>query len=490
MATNNADVSSTNGALISNGYNLIGKASALTFANSTGDIFGSDAMPVNPLLTSLANNGGTTLSHKLLFGSPAINKGNPSDTFTDQFGNPVFAGRRDIGALESQNRGVLLGSFPAATCGTTLSGWYSTITANFASGASNYRYRFTRVDENDMPIGTPVVIERPVNNISLANVPGTAYNSTYRSEISVFFDNMWQPYGPSCAISTPNPISTIGNQCGSTLTSFNQFVTATPVPVVTAYRFRVTQLDSALMPVGTPQEYTSSSNKFNMSQLVGILYATTYSVEVSLRNTDGTFLPYNTACNVTTPNYPTTQITSNQCGDYMVPSNTTLIFANGVNGATLYRFRLYNANYDMVITNSSNRFTLNNFPNLEPGMYSVEVAVKLSSQPDFGPFGSICSLRTPGFTSSLGRVAEVATSFKAQSYPNPFIGSFQLSVNTSSDESISVIVYDMLGKIVENKTVNTTDIETVTLGENYQSGIYNVIVSQGNDAKSIRVIKR
>uniref|UniRef100_UPI0026196A5F T9SS type A sorting domain-containing protein n=1 Tax=Flavobacterium sp. TaxID=239 RepID=UPI0026196A5F len=495
-ASTDSDVSSTTGAFVSNGFNLIGRASAAAFVASTGDIVGTNATPVNPLLASLANNGGTTLTHALLASSPAINKGNANDMFADQLGNPVFAGRRDIGAFESQNRGILLGSLPAATCGTTLSGWYSTITANFASGATNYRYRITKVDATDAPIGSPVVIERSVNNISLANVPGTTYNSTYRIEVSVFFDNMWQPYGPSCNVSTPNPVSTIGNQCGTTLTSFSQFVTANPVPVVTAYRFRVTRLNNQLQAVGLPQEYTSSSNKFNMNQLVGILYATTYSVEVALRNTDGTFLPYNVACNIVTPNHPTTQISANQCGNYSVPSNTTLIFADGVNGATQYRFRLFNANFDTTYTTSSNRFTLNNFPTLTPGMYSVQVAVKLPNEPEFGPYGATCSLRTPGFSGTVGKDANFArttdafTGFEVSSYPNPFNGSFQLNVKANADETIAIVVYDMVGKLVENRTLTLTDIENVTIGESYQAGIYNVIVSQGNNSKAIRVIKR
>ncbi len=68
------------GALVSNGYNLIKDLSGCAITLLPSDLFGMD-----PLLGPLANNGGTTLTHALLAGSPAIDAGN----CTDPDGNPV-----------------------------------------------------------------------------------------------------------------------------------------------------------------------------------------------------------------------------------------------------------------------------------------------------------------------------------------------------------------------------------------------------------------
>jgi hypothetical protein len=60
------------------------------------------------MLGPLQNNGGATLTHALLPGSPAINAGDPNFTpspFYDQRGSPfvrVLNGRIDIGSLEVQ----------------------------------------------------------------------------------------------------------------------------------------------------------------------------------------------------------------------------------------------------------------------------------------------------------------------------------------------------------------------------------------------------
>jgi len=79
------------------GYNLIGDDTNCTFTPTTGDITND-----NPELDSLADNGGPTLTHALIFGSPAVDNGNDSTCeSTDQRGisRPVGA-HCDIGAFE------------------------------------------------------------------------------------------------------------------------------------------------------------------------------------------------------------------------------------------------------------------------------------------------------------------------------------------------------------------------------------------------------
>ena len=108
VATNlslaDADVFSSTGVFTSNGYNFIGKANGTNFVAGTGDIVGTDIIALDPLLGALANNGGLTFTHALTAGSAAYNAGDSADNYNDQVGNPVFAGRRDVGALESQTQ--------------------------------------------------------------------------------------------------------------------------------------------------------------------------------------------------------------------------------------------------------------------------------------------------------------------------------------------------------------------------------------------------
>jgi hypothetical protein len=99
------------GTLTSGGYNLIGNNTGGSITPTSGDQIGTSGSPINPLLGSLQNNGGPTLTHTLLTGSPAIDAGNAFGLTTDQrgaarpFDNPTIlqaAGgdNSDIGASE------------------------------------------------------------------------------------------------------------------------------------------------------------------------------------------------------------------------------------------------------------------------------------------------------------------------------------------------------------------------------------------------------
>jgi len=98
------------GTLTSGGFNLIGKTNDSTGWVAT-DLKGSSAVPLNPLLSPLQDNGGPTYTMTPLPGSPAIDAGNSSGLTTDQrgwqrpydfLGIPNAAGGdgSDIGAVE------------------------------------------------------------------------------------------------------------------------------------------------------------------------------------------------------------------------------------------------------------------------------------------------------------------------------------------------------------------------------------------------------
>jgi hypothetical protein len=118
--TSISDIALLSGSIIEANHNLIGDAGSSGLTNgSNGNIVGVDVSTV--LNTTLANNGGSTFTHALLGGSPAINAGNnskiPSGTTTDQRGLVrIVDGTVDIGAFEFSGP-VLLG-YPEFGVGT------------------------------------------------------------------------------------------------------------------------------------------------------------------------------------------------------------------------------------------------------------------------------------------------------------------------------------------------------------------------------------
>ncbi|PPT10394.1 T1SS secreted agglutinin RTX [Geitlerinema sp. FC II] len=99
--------SDVSGDFTSNGYNLIGDDTGSTGFTNTGDLVGTTTNPIDPLLTPLQDNSGSTFTHALLSGSPAINAGDPNFAPPPDFdqrgtGFPrVVDDRLDIGAFES-----------------------------------------------------------------------------------------------------------------------------------------------------------------------------------------------------------------------------------------------------------------------------------------------------------------------------------------------------------------------------------------------------
>ncbi len=101
------------GAVISNGHNLLGKATEATGFTGTGDLTGA-----NPMLGPLADNGGPTETMELLPGSDAIDAGVAAGATTDQRGTPrtvddpgvvnaATSDGTDIGAFETEVACVL-----------------------------------------------------------------------------------------------------------------------------------------------------------------------------------------------------------------------------------------------------------------------------------------------------------------------------------------------------------------------------------------------
>jgi hypothetical protein len=100
-----ANIDNPIGQVISHGYNLCSDNGGGYLTNST------DLINLNPELGPLANNGGPTLTHALLAGSPAIDKGNSFGLTTDQrceprpfdwpsVANAAGGDGSDIGAVE------------------------------------------------------------------------------------------------------------------------------------------------------------------------------------------------------------------------------------------------------------------------------------------------------------------------------------------------------------------------------------------------------
>ena len=389
------------------------------------------------------------------------------------------------------NVGMPGGCIPVLTalqpsqCNTTLATINQNIYANLVAGAQGYRFRVTDMTTNQIQ-----TIDKALRVFSLNQLGTFTFGRTYKIEVSIRLNNVWQPfYGTECLVTTPIPSTQVQvSQCGGTLTSMNDVIYANNVPFATGYKFKITNvLTSASIEV----ERLTRDLRINNIAGFTLEYNTTYLVEVAVKNTNGSYLPYNgTSCNITTPSFPTSQLQISQCDLPTALSNNTIIYADSNPVATTYRFRFTNGAFSYAFDKPLRSFVIGSVPGLMPSTtYSVQVALEINGE--FGPYGKICTLTTAASGRNNSSDAEItATEFNVVAYPNPFAESFMLDVRTSTESVVYVKVYDMLGKLIENKTVSFDELIGLEVGGNYPSGVYNVIVSQGDQLKTVRVIKR
>ncbi|NUY82202.1 T9SS type A sorting domain-containing protein [Flavobacterium sp. MAH-1] len=372
-----------------------------------------------------------------------------------------------------------------AQCGTTLATISSVIGAvNYATAVDGYRFKVV----NSTTLAEQVV-DRNVPNFQLTDLPTYDYATTYIISVQLRRNGQWlNYYGPTCQVSTPAILDQGGSaaitpsQCGIVLPSISTLIATTSLPGVTAYRFRVTDTQT-----NAQQVIDRNYHWFSLTMLSSYLYGRTYAVEVAVK-TNGQFSGYGQPCQVTAPAIP--QLAN--CGA-VIATTGTLIHTTSLNRVTSYRFQLTNMTTfeTTLIDRSQHYFSFSNVPNFVPGaQYSVSVAIMTAG--GWSDFSEACTITAPGAARAIAKeeTAAVATNFRAVVYPNPYTESFAIDMDTDSNDKISVKVYDMIGKLVEEREFASDVIEVQQFGERYPSGVYNVIASQGASLKTLRVIKR
>ena len=372
-------------------------------------------------------------------------------------------------------------------CALTLSNMTDVIYADAVSYAAGYRFRVTNVaDPSEV-----YLLDRSLREFRMNLIPTALYGANYAVEVAVKnLDGNYLPYGGICGVNTPLVYTKIqSSQCGSTLGSMGDIIYADFMPNCISYRFKVVNATNQ----ADVHIIDRPLREFRMNLLANIQYNTNYLVEVAIRYGTGNYLQYGPVCTIRTPGYPSSKIQLSQCE--MVAVNTTdYIYADPISNAAVYRFRLQNneTGYNHYVDNVLGYYKLNMFSGLQPGTtYTVKVAVKLGGI--FTPYGKGCAVTTPGSppgrnVSDVG-IKENGNGLSVTLYPNPFVEDFNVGLATPTNGKITIKVYDAMGRLLE--TINAAADETsLKIGSGYQSGVYNVIVSQGENVQAFRMIKR
>ena len=394
---------------------------------------------------------------------------------------------------------VALISLGSTNCGVTLSSLSSVISSVSGLNATSYIFR-ARLTSDNGPTPTYYTVQSASRFINMNSfidlVP--QYGASYTIDVQYeFLDVVSQTpqlsgYGAACIVTMPG-LPTIGLStptCGTTLSSMTASISANPALYALQYEFRL-RLTSDNGP--SPAYYYTLANASRFSSIsafqgLTLQYSTSYTVDVRFKVMNGgseVWSGYGAACMLNTPSFPTTEISAAQCGLASTDLNETINIV-AYPGFPAYRITLYSG---VTVVGTVDRTVPNFKLNMIAGAqveqnYTATVSIFLNGV--FGPEGKACDIST--FPPAVTRVIKVP--FSAVAYPNPFANSFLLDVTTSDKTPLDIKVYDMLGRLVEQRQANVNELETTTIGERYPSGVYNVIVTQDQETKTLRVVKR
>ncbi len=390
-----------------------------------------------------------------------------------------------------------------ANCGVTLPGLMSTISSTVPLGAISYTFRIRLTSDTVNP--TYHMVQSSNRFVSMNSFIGFTpqYNTSYSVAVQYEYVDVISSlpvqsgYGEECVVSTPSlPLVRLSSPtCGTQVTSLGATISANPVQQAIQYEFRIRLTsDNGLNPT---YNYTlpSSSRFSGLSTFQGIVlsYDTHYSVSVRckvLSEGNEVWSDFGPECTIRTPFFPVTEVTPSQCG----VSTTNLSRSFTIvpyPGFPSYRITLYEQiGEDLVpvgtpIIRNVPNFSLNMFAGVEVDRnYSVAVSIQINGE--FGPEGKSCDIST--FPTNVMRTVEKPILAKA--FPNPFTNHFKIEFTSNSQSTISIKVYDVLARLVEEKSVSTDSFHTLTIGESYPSGVYTVVLSQDEKLYSMRLIKR
>jgi hypothetical protein len=393
------------------------------------------------------------------------------------------------------------------SCGATLSSLNATISANGGLNATGYIFRIRKAVGTDSATGpffTSSSANRFVGANTFTGLP-LEYNGAYKVSVAyTYLDpsnsaTLTTAYGAECDLFTlaiPT-INLSAPTCGTVeaptlLTSMTATITAAPASGASGYQFRIRQTGGATY-------FTTGilPSRFTQLSMFGttLAFSTNYSISVQYYTSiNGVSTPsgYGSECHVTTLSHPTTQLVQNQCGnDYKLSQQLNIV---AYPGFPRYRVKLsqpdlVNPEDELVIATRDvvySYFKMGDFPAAQIGQtYFVSVAIEINGV--FGDYGPACEITV---ISSPTQKVVTGVPFKATAYPNPFANNFMLDVKTTSQSLVNVKVYDMVGRLIEQREVSTSDLETTTIGDRYPSGVYNVVVAQEDSIEAVRVVKR
>lgn len=393
---------------------------------------------------------------------------------------------------------VVLGSSIPATklyysfCGFSTGNLTSSIYCDAVSGAQDYEYIF----ENDT-IGYSQTIQRgsSLTYITLANVPGISYGTSYNVRVRAKVGGIWGVFGTSCKVTVLQGQFTTKlykHFCGFTTGNLTSTIYCEYVPGAEDYEYLF--VHSASGYSRTVQRGSSLTN-ISLALVPGISYGKTYDVTVRAK-VAGVWGNYGSVCQVTVLDGQfTTKLYNQFCGLTTNNLNANL-YCDQVIGAEDYEYLFEHtaSGFSQVFRRSTvsggtlTWIRLNWIPGITTGKtYNVKVKAKVAGV--WGNYGTVCTVTVNSTKFEPSESDTLINDMKI--FPNPFSDIITIQLETLQSTSYTMEIFDIAGRLIlsENGYTNTGLYERTKDFSNYEKGIYLVKVQMGSEVKTLKLIK-
>jgi hypothetical protein len=217
-----------------------------------------------------------------------------------------------------------------------------------------------------------------------------------------------------------------------------------------------------------------NNNTYLLENVTNLVYGMNVSVKLRVQYTGGVWSPWGEACTIDMlAEVPETELSSADCEAQTVWPGTS-VNANVAAGAHTYQWA-FDDGVDAHVfeTYQSSLMLPYGEPLIEGQTYLVSVRVQVGEM--WSAWGNECELKF-GEAASVSEHAE--NEMRMTCWPNPSAGEnifIQFSNLPSSTSVIELEVYDLSGKLVENKLLSSETpqgVLTVHFDRKLQSGMY------------------
>jgi hypothetical protein len=90
-----------------------------------------------------------------------------------------------------------------------------------------------------------------------------------------------------------------------------------------------------------------------------------------------------------------------------------------------------------------------------------------------------------------GKAAPIdAQALQVVVYPNPYSDAFNLALTSSKEAVVHLMVHDITGRLIEQRELLPNALSEVSFGTTYPAGLYTISITQGDETKTVRVIRQ